>query len=67
MSCINYRSQSAESQAKSAEIGFNRLKVLIREAISLIVDRIPESRMSLLTREFTIQLIDANKTRLLGS
>ncbi len=60
-------SQFAKSSPKSAEIWLNRLKVLNRETISLIVDRIPESRMSSLTREFTIQLIEANLTRLLGS
>ena len=56
----------ASASPKSAEIWLDRLQRLTREDVALLIGRVPESRMSSVTREFTKQLIVVNQTRLIG-
>ena len=60
-----FRHFSASCPA-SAQAWLRRLSSLTRDAIESIVDCIPASRMSTLTREFTIKLLMVNQGRLLA-
>ena len=56
----------AKSSPKNAEIWLDRLKLLALADFEVIISKVPASRMSSLTREFTIQLLEANQSNLLG-
>lgn len=51
---------------KPAKVWLERLSQLSADSISSVVNRVPEHRMSSVTREFTLQLIAVNRKRLLG-
>jgi hypothetical protein len=51
---------------KPAKVWLERLSQLSADSISSVVNRVPEHRMSSVTREFTLQLIFVNRKRLLG-
>ena len=57
----------AKSSPKNAEIWLERLKLLARDDFEAIIVKIPASRMSTITREFTIQLLEVNQNFLIGS
>jgi hypothetical protein len=56
----------ADASPVSAKAWLTRLRSLTRDDIESIVGCIPESRMSTLTREFTVKLLLVNQRRLLG-
>jgi hypothetical protein len=56
----------AKHHPKSAEVWLEQLFRLSTDSLTSIVNRIPSHRMSPITREFTLQLMDSNRRRLLG-
>ncbi|WP_145089190.1 HipA domain-containing protein [Rosistilla carotiformis] len=56
----------SQRNIQAATIWLQRLQHLSPHKLSDIVNRVPESRISLTAREFTIRLLEINRTRLLN-